>query len=105
MKCPAKEANPYAQNFSESHHITHLTLPSFQPIHSYECSASHKFPGFLTKEPLTIKGKRRSRGGGPMSSSLPNHDAKEQKGKTEKRQKTKQEKSRADCKLTQKYRK
>ena len=40
-----------------------------------------------------------------MSSSLPNHDAKEQKGKTEKRQKTKQEKSRANCKLTQKYRK
>ena len=33
----------------------------------------------LTKEPLTIKGGRRSRGGGPMSSSLPNHDAKDQK--------------------------
>ena len=40
-----------------------------------------------------------------MSSSLPNHDAKEQKGKIEKRQKTKQEKPRVDCKLAQKYRK
>ena len=40
-----------------------------------------------------------------MSFSLPNHDAKEQKGKIEKRQKTKQEKLRADCKLAQKYRK
>ena len=60
---------------------------------------------FLTKEPLTIKGERRSRGGGPMSSSFPNHDAKKQKGKTEKRQKKKQEKPRVDCKLAQKYRK
>ena len=34
---------------------------------------------FLTKEPLTIKGGRRSRGGGLMSSSLPNHDAKDQR--------------------------
>ena len=32
---------------------------------------------FLTKEPFTIKGGgKRRRGGGPMSSSLPNHDAK-----------------------------
>ena len=49
---------------------------------------------FLTKEPLTIKGGgRRRRGGGPMSSSLPNHDAKMRKGKTEKRQKTKTRKT------------
>ena len=49
---------------------------------------------FLTKEPPTIKGGgRRRRGGGPMSSSLPNHDAKEQKGKTEKRQMTKTRKT------------
>ena len=40
-----------------------------------------------------------------MSSSFPNHDAKKQKGKTEKRQKKKQEKPRVDCKLAQKYRK
>ena len=37
-----------------------------------------------------------------MGSSLPNHDAKEQKGQTKKRQKTKQEKPRADYKLEQK---
>ena len=49
---------------------------------------------FLTKEPPTIKGGgRRRRGGGPMSSSLPNHDAKEQKGKTKKRQMTKKRKT------------
>ena len=34
-----------------------------------------------------------------MGSSLPNHNAKEQKGQTKKRQKTKQEKPRADYKL------
>ena len=34
---------------------------------------------FFIEEPLTIKGGRRSRGGGPMGSSLPNHDAKDQK--------------------------
>ena len=38
-----------------------------------------------------------------MGSSLPNHDAKEQKGQTKKRQKTKQEKPRANYKLAQKY--
>ena len=37
-----------------------------------------------------------------MGSSLPNHDAKEQKGQTKKRQKTKQEKPRVDYKLEQK---
>ena len=40
-----------------------------------------------------------------MGSSLPNHDGKEQKGQTKKRQKTKQEKPRADYKLEQKKKK
>ena len=34
---------------------------------------------FPTQEPLTIKGGGRSRGGGLMGSSFPNHDAKDQK--------------------------
>ena len=40
-----------------------------------------------------------------MGSSLPNHDAKEQKGQTKKRQKTKQEKPRANYKLEPKKKK
>ena len=48
---------------------------------------------FLTKEPLTIKGGDRRRGGVLISSSLPRHDAKDQKGKTEKRQKKKTRKT------------
>ena len=52
---------------------------------------------FLTQKPLTIKRSRR-RNGGPMGSSIPNHDAKKQKRQTTKRQKTKQKKNpRADC--------
>ena len=43
---------------------------------------------FLTKESLAIKRWSRRRGC-PMGSSLPNHNAKEQKGQTKKRQKTK----------------
>ena len=57
---------------------------------------------FLTKEPLTIKGRRRSRGGGPMSSSLPKHDAKEQRGKTKKRQKTETRKTKGRLQVSTK---
>ena len=41
---------------------------------------------FLTQKPLTTKGGGRSRGGGPMGSSLPNHDAKVEIGQTEKKE-------------------
>ena len=47
---------------------------------------------FLTEKPLTIKSWSKKGGGCPMGSSLPNHDAKERKGQTEKRQKKKKEK-------------
>ena len=62
---------------------------------------------FLTHERLTIKGEGRSRGGGPMGSSLPNHDAKDQKDRykrdRKKKEKKEKEKPRADCKLAHKY--
>ena len=57
---------------------------------------------FLTKDPLTIKGRRRSRGGFPISSSLPGHDAKDQKDRNKRDKGQKQEKPRTDCKLAQK---
>ena len=42
------------------------------------------------------------RSGGPIGSSLPRHDTKDQKDRqTEKNQKRKQEKPRANCKLAQ----
>ena len=54
---------------------------------------------FLTQKPLTTKGGGRSRGGGPMGSSLPNHYAKDQRTDTKEREKEQKEKPRADCKL------
>ena len=57
---------------------------------------------FLTQKPLNIKRRSRSRGGCPMGSSFPNHDAKVGIGQTEKRQEKKKKKKkkknpRADC--------
>ena len=50
---------------------------------------------FLTQEPLTIKGGGRSKGGGPMGSSLPNHDAKDQEDRHNRdREKKKKKKNR-----------
>ena len=52
---------------------------------------------FLTQKPFTIKGGGRRRGGGPMGSSLPNHDAKDQKNRhnrdREKKKKKKKKKN------------
>ena len=66
-----------------------------------------RFLVFLTQEPLTIKGEGRSRGGGPMGSSFPNHDAKDQRTNTKEKEREKKrkrkEKPRADCKLAHKY--
>ena len=40
-----------------------------------------RFLVFLTQKSLTIEGGGRSRGGFPISSTLPKHDAKEEKKK------------------------
>ena len=42
---------------------------------------------FLTQKPITLKGRSRSGGGFPSSSSLPQHDAKDRTGQIEKNQK------------------
>ena len=56
---------------------------------------------FLTQEPLTIKGGGRRRSGGPISSSLPRHDAKDKKDRHKRDRERRKEKPRADCKLAQ----
>ena len=52
---------------------------------------------FLTQEPLTIKGGGRRRSGGPISSSLPRHDVKDQKDRNKRDKERRKEKPRADC--------
>ena len=61
-----------------------------------------RFLVLLTQKPLTIKSGDRRRRGFPINSSLTLHDAKDQKDRL-KRDRKKQKKPRAGCKLVQKY--
>ena len=47
--------------------------------------------GFLTQKPLTLKRRDRRRGGFPIGSSLPRHNAKDRTRQTQKRQRGKTE--------------
>ena len=60
-----------------------------------------RFLVFLTQEPLMIKGGWR-RSGGPISFSLPRHDAKDQKDRHKRDKEETKEKPRVDYKLAQK---
>ena len=45
-----KGSQPLRSKFLQILPLTHLTLPSAQPIYSYECSASHMSIGFSHSE-------------------------------------------------------